>query len=269
MHWVHALWLWPLLASDGTSAGTSAGTGAGTSADLPASPTTQYVQAFPRLNIRSFDADRRILEAVGYGEALEVLESTGRRDTVNGLPGEWVHVLWRADGQVHAEGQVFDAYLWPVAVPLVEDQEEGAAHMLGAEWFAEYGERVVDGVHARVFGHNYENYGGPSGDRYYLEVECTQGQAMQMLRTWVHLGWDHWHAHTVEWLEANADVRPNYELQDMAARLEQWDRIMLGTWTAEQGAPWTFTMSSEGGSQSWTLERAQSYFVLSFTTGSC
>lgn len=101
MHWFHVLCLWPLLAS----------------VEPPSPPTTQYVQAFPRLNIRSLDADRRVLEAVGYGEALEVLESTGRLDTVNGLPGEWVHVLWRVDGQVHVEGQVFDAYLWPVASP--------------------------------------------------------------------------------------------------------------------------------------------------------
>lgn len=259
------LWLWPVLA--GAGMGVSAGGRA--AAELSSPPTTHYVQAFPRLNIRSLDADRRILEAVGYGEALEVLEPTGQRDTVNGLPGTWVHVLWRVDGQVHVEGQVFDAYLWPLEVPLVEDQEEGAAHMLGAEWFADYGERIVDGVHARVYGHNYENYGGPSGDRYYLEVECTQGQAMQMFRTWVHLGWDLWHARTVEWWEANADVRPTYEVEEMAARLEQWNRIMHGTWTEEDGAPWTFTMSSEGGSQSWTLERKESYFVLSYTTGSC
>ena len=230
---------------------------------------TWYVLAYPRLNIRSLDADRRILETVEYGEALELLARTGRRDTVNGLPGEWVQVRWVVDGRVHVEGQVFDAYLWPVEVPLVEQPEAGVAHMLGAEWFAEYGERVVDAGSIRLFGHTYENYGGPSGDRYYLEVECTQGQAMQMLRTWVHLGWDVWHASTAEWLGIHADTRPTYEVEEMAARLAQWDRIMHGSWTEEDGAPWTFTMSSEGGSQSWTLERKESYFVLSYTTGSC
>ena len=151
-----------------------------------ASAQSFFVQATPHLNLRDADNSQRVLAEIGYGDEVEVLGGTGRRETRDGLEGEWVRVRWQLDDQEPMEGVVFDAYLWPAEVPM----GFGDLESVGWEWeesWSEYCGRVVDGGPVLVWSFSHRDFGGPSTETEFLEVECTEGQARQMLTLWAEV----------------------------------------------------------------------------------
>lgn len=108
-----------------------------------------FVQATPHLNLRDAGNSQRVLTEIAYGDEVEVLGGTGRREIRDGFEGEWVRVLWQLDDLEPMEGEVFDAYLWPAEVPM--------------------------------------GFGDPSTETQFLEVECTEGQARHMLSLWAEV----------------------------------------------------------------------------------
>lgn len=217
---------------------------------------TFHVLGHPHLNLRETPVDGRILEAVGYGELVEFTGKSFAQDTIHGLSGTWIEVRWSPDACPEKVGVVFDAYLWPGDVPKAYDD---VAHKPGesAETFREFGLRTVDGVDIRLFGECSEDYGGPSSDEVYLEVVCTEGQAMALFRLWLK-----------RWFGVDY---ANGRLSD--EEKARYETIMSLGWADESEQPVWFGRSSEGGGSTWSVQRVNSAhsttFRFSFSQGSC
>lgn len=215
-----------------------------------------WVQAIPHLNLRDTLNEQEILLELPYGAQVEFIRSTEKRDTLNGMPGEWVVVMDASSGE---KGQVFNAYLWPLDVPTGFDASEDYP-----EDFDAYCARSVDGMRALIWGQTFENYGGPESGTSYLDVECTQGQAMRMLRHWIQAIYGDGFAHQ------------RLNLQDPS----RWRAIMEEPWDPVNDPIWWIGFFSEGGSSSWSLELSPNFksdnrskqkliFRLSHSSGSC
>ena len=211
------------------------------------------VQALPYLNLRDTLNPQTVVAELGYGTPVEVVRATGRLDTLDGLPGQWVVVYWEELGQT---GQVFDAYLWPCDVPRGFESPSD-----GIESFDEYCARVVDGMTALIYGTTAEDYGGPYSESSYLDVEATQGQAVLMLRNWIQ----------AQYGEAFNNGQLNLQ------NAERWPAIMGAIWRPETDPRWWMGFSSEGGGSTWSLEISPNFnrpsahpvFRLTYGFGSC
>ena len=185
---------------------------------VPIPVDSVHVAALPYLNVRSADRSR-IVGELGDGEAIAAgrLGATGERAVVGGLEGEWLAL----DDSL----RVFDAFLW-VADPPRESED-----------FMDYGLRVVDGMDVVRFYSCNEDYGGPSGFHYGIDVRCTKGQALNFFRRMLR---GMYAEELLRWAEEDSR--------------EQWWRIMEKGWDGEE-ALW-FGWGSEGGGHSFMLRES-------------
>lgn len=212
-----------------------------------------FVQALPYLNLLDKLNPQTVVAELGYGTPVEVVQATGRRDTLDGLPGQRVVVHWEELGQT---GQVFDAYLWPCDVPRGFESPSD-----GIESFDDYCTRVVDGMTALIYGTKTEDYGGPYSETSYLDVDATQGQAVHMLRIWIQA------------LHGEDLINGQLAMHDA----ERWPAIMGALWRPETDPSWWMGFSSEGGGSTWSLEISPNFsrpsahpvFRLTYGFGSC
>jgi len=178
-----------------------------------------YVTASSGLRVRSMSGDP--VDRVAWGEPLcEKLEMgpTGRRDTVEGLPGEWMQFVF--DGK---DVQVFDAYLWCTEPPSHD-----------VEW-AQYADVHMDGRNLREFTScTMETEGGSSSTEELLFGAVSSGQAHQFFRLVLR----HWVG------EDTSSLWP--EVRD------ELDVVLTQRWNPSE--PLQFTLPTEGGALSWRLE---------------
>lgn len=207
-------------------------------------PDSLHVNALPHLNVRHA-ASGQIAYQLPDGTAIAShrLAHTARLDTINGLSGEWLTL----DDTL----TVFDAYLWVADPPRVEELEHGSYVELEA--MQSYGARVVDGLHVARFYSLYEDYGGPSGEAFGLEVHCTPGQALQCFRRFLRAQFIH---------EGRLEEQP-----ELAAHLAS---LLGDPWDGAE--PLAFSWGGEGGGFSWVLKLVDAdrgVYGIEFSMGSC
>ena len=210
-------------------------------------PDSLHVAAHPHLNLRNADRTA-ILGMLEDGTAIAStrLARTGRKDTIGGLTGEWLAL----DDTL----RIFDAYLWVVDPPAIELLECADGRFL---WTGEsveaYGRRVVGSPQTPVFRTISEDYGGPSGDAFELEVLASPGAALNIFR---------------RFLLSTFEAQPRRRLDEDQRNLH--DRIFEGTWDGVQMLD--FHWSSEGGGCTLSLRpipTTEGGYILSFSSATC
>lgn len=209
----------------------------------PEWPDSLHVAAVPFLNVRSADLGQIHNELPdGTPIATHRLAHTGRRDTISGLPGEWLAL----DDTL----RIFDAYLWPADPPRREEYENEAGPVVVGEWWGDYILRVVDGLHVARAYSVHEDYGGPSGESYGADIFCTSGQALNLFRRLLR-------------------ARFQFPLNQEDER-QQLERILNGSWDGEE--PLALSWGSEGGGSTLVLKRSDRVdgaFCIEHSMGTC
>jgi hypothetical protein len=211
-------------------------------------PDSLQVAAFPHLNVRN--ADRSAIVGTlpdGTTIASERLSRTGVRETIQGLAGEWLAL----DDSL----RVFDAYLWIADPPWLERIEYDESQVAWeGEPLLDYGRRVVGSPEIPVFRTINEDYGGPGGDTYELEVIATKGAALNLFRRMLICVYD--------------PERMPSPYEDQRERFKQ---TLRETW-ADDGEPLWFSWGSEGGGFSLSIRRNDAVhggYILSYSMGTC
>lgn len=211
-------------------------------------PDSLHVAAFPHLNVRS--ADRSAIVGTlpdGRAIASERLARTGEQETIQGLAGEWLAL----DDTL----RVFDAYLWIADPPRLDRIEYGEPQQFAweGEPLLDYGRRVVGSPDIPVFRTINEDYGGPGGDTYELEVIASAGAALNIFRRLLICAYD-----------------PDRMPSPYADMRESFDRALRIAWNGEE--PLSFSWGSEGGGFSLIIrpnDAAKEGYILSFSMGTC
>lgn len=211
-------------------------------------PDSMHVAAFPHLNVRN--ADRSLVVGNLPDRTAIVstrLARTGVRETIRGLAGEWLAL----DDTL----RVFDAYLWMADPPWLERIEYGDSQFAWeGEPLQEYGRRVAGSRHIPVFRTINEDYGGPGGDIYELEVIATTGAALNLFRRLLICAYD--------------PVRMPSPYEDQR---ERFQAVLRDNWDGK-GEPLWFSWGTEGGGFTLSLrpnEAAHGGYILSFSSGTC
>ena len=199
-------------------------------------PDSMHVAAVPFLNVRSVDLGQIHHELPdGTPIASHRLAHTGRRDTINGLAGEWLAL----DDTL----RLFDAYLWPSDPPQRIEVETADGPVITDEWFGDYILRVVDGLHiARAYEH-HEDFGGPSAETFGIDVFCTPGQALNLFRRLLRSGF-----------VSQDDARAQLDL----ILAEGWDGVdpLVFSWGGEGGG-FSLVLKASGRTDgAWCIEYA-------------
>ena len=195
-----------------------------------------YVTASSGLRVR--DMAGNAVARIDWGEPVcekADLVPTGRRDTVENLPGEWMRFSLNGE-----EVQVFNAYLWCAEPPSAE-----------VDW-AEHCSGILDGRNLTDIERcSRETEGGSSQTDVVSFVGVTPGQAHQYLRMLLK-------QHYAERVES---MWPE--------TLVQWKAVLSEPWNPT--APLDFTCPHEGGATSWTLEYDAKRGIarIRFSMGSC
>lgn len=213
----------------------------------PEAPDSMHVLAVPHLNVRSLSTGQ-IQFRLPYGEAIASnrLRSSGEWETISGLRGQWLLL----DDTL----KVFDAYLWCTDPPRREEEEVNGSWVLACETLSEYASRVVDGMHVLRSVETHENYGGPGGDKYGMDVRATSGQALQFFRRML--------------TDYFASVSPSrvWEPEQQG----QLDRILKSAWDGSE--PLSFSWGSEGGGFTFLIrpsELGEGAYYIAYSMGTC
>ncbi len=205
-------------------------------AQPPATEDMWYVTASSGLRVR--DLSGNPVGRIDWGDpacSQAELVSTGRRDTVENLPGEWVRFV------LHGQDvQVFDAYLWCSELPTPD-----------SDW-SEYVQATMDGRNLLELERCFRETDGASSETSMaLFSGVTPGQAHQFLRMIIQ-----------QWV---GDATENMWPETRVA----WDAMMTGAW--DPANPLEFTLPVEGGAVSWMLQydAERRTARIQFSMGSC